>query len=289
MRLLEYFKMTFELFKHAVPAPTSGVLTLAFLSCLLFLTRTYFHFPPSVLGVGAAVFQNGHFHTLLAFPFFHRTVPQLLLNMAALAFLGGGMEKGVGTVRFLFAFFLLSAITGFLYSVFDLLQGDDGRAQNEGLLPAALACVAVTSTRTRMTKAFLCGVTFPAAALPWLLLIILTALVPHAVLPCNAIAVLVGWVHGTGWLSPLDLSEARAGALEKTTPFRLLRMIGGVGFVPASGEERRRTVLLKIDPPAGSYPVQAYAPSSRGVAAELYEGWPDGTSSLSGPTPPPES
>lgn len=288
MTLTEHFKVMFQVIKDVAPVPTCGVLTLALLACVSFGIQTYFSFTLGAFSVGASVFQNGHLHRLLTYPFYHRYFPQLLLNIAALAFLSGSLEKGFGTVRFLFLFLLLSTTTGLFYSLLDLLQDDN--SHTEGFLPVALACVGLTTMHTKMTKGFLCGVSFPTMALPWVLLIITTALVPHSVLPCNILAVLVGWMYGKGWFSFVDLSEARAGLLEKMMPFRLLRSISGVMFVPASTEERRKTLLPQINPTPGSYPVQAYAPTSSINTADTtgksYEGWPNASSALSSPTPP---
>lgn len=285
----EHFKMIFRVLKEVVPVPTSGILSVVLLSCALFGNQTYFNFTQDVFSVGASVFQKGHLHRLLTYPFYHQTFAQLLLNITALVFLSGSLEKGFGTVRFLFWFTLLSTTTGLFYSFLDLLLGDGGQSHAEGLLPVALACVALTTMHTKMTKAFLCGVSFPTMALPWVLLIITTALVPNSMLPCNIIAVLVGWMYGKGRFSPVDLSEARAAVLEKIMPFRLLRRISGVMFIPVSTEERRKIILPQINPMPGSYPVQAYAPLSSvntaDTTAKFYEGWPNLTSAPS-PTPP---
>lgn len=286
----EHFKMIFQVFRDSVPVITSGILTVVLGSCILFGTQTYFNFTEGVLSVGAPVFQNGHLHRLLAYPFYHRTFAQLLLSIATLVFLCGSLEKGVGTVRFLFFFVLLSTTTGLFYSFLDLMQSDSSRSHTEGLVPVILACVALTTMHTKMTKGFLCGVSFPTMALPWVLLMITTALIPHCVLPCNVVAVLVGWMYGKGWPPFLNMSEARASTLERMIPFRLLRSIRGVKFVPASTEQRRKTLLPQINPTPGSYPVQAYAPlssvSTANTAARIYEGWPNSTSPLSSPTPP---
>nr|XP_020452717.1 rhomboid domain-containing protein 2 [Monopterus albus] len=181
----------------------------------------------------------------------------------------------------------MSTTTGLCYSFMHLLQDSTNQSHAEGLVPVALACVALTTMRTKMTKGFLCGVSFPTMALPWVLLIITTALIPHCVLPCNIIAILIGWMYGKGWFSHLDMSAARSGVVEKMMPFRLLRKISSVMFVPASMEEKRKTLLPQINPTPGSYPVQAYAPlSSINTGPMMYEGWVNSTSALSGPTPP---
>lgn len=293
MRAAEYTKVILYAFKDFIPSFTVGMLTVVFLSSVLFCIQSLLSCPPGVLSVGSSVFVNGHIHRLLLYPFYHKTLTQLLLNIVVLAFLSGSLEKGFGTVRFLFFFLLMSTSIGVFYSFLDLLQSDSSSSQishTEGLLPVALACVALTTMHTKMTKGFLCGVSFPTIALPWLLLTITTALVPHSVLPCNVIAILVGWVYGKGWFAVFDLSEAKAGALEKMMPFRFLRRIGGGMFVPASTEERRRTLLPQINPKPGSYPVQAYAPlSSANTAnptARSYDGWQQFSGGLSGHVPP---
>lgn len=290
MTVNEHLKMIFKVVKDVVPVLTSGILTVVLLSCGLFGIHTFFNLTPGVFSVGASVFQKGHLHRLLMYPLHHRTVPQLLLNITALVFLSGSLEKGVGTVRFLFLFLLLSSTTGLFYSFLDLLQEGSIQGHTEGLVPVTLACVALTTMHTKMTKGFLCGVSFPTMALPWVFLIISTALIPHSVLPCNIIAILVGWMYGKGWFSLLDMSEARAGLLEKMMPFRLLRNISGVTFIPASTEERRKTLLPQINPTPGSYPVQAYAPLSSvnpaNNTAMIYEGWPQSPGVMSTPPPP---
>lgn len=286
----EPFKTIFQIVKDVAPVPSSGILTVGLVSCVLFGIQTYFNFTEGIFSIGASVFLKGQFHRLLMFPFYHRTLPQLLLNLATLAFFSGSLERGFGTVRFLFLFLLLSTTTGLFYSFLDLCQSDSDLNHTEGLLPVALASVTLTTMHTKMTKGFLCGVSFPTMALPWVLLIITTAVIPHSVLPCNIIAILVGWAHGKGWCSRVDLSEAKAGILEKKMPFRLLKSIHGAVFVPASTEGRRKTILPQINPTPGSYPVQAYAPLSNinaaDAAGKLYEGWPSSSGAPSSPTPP---
>ncbi|XP_032417747.1 rhomboid domain-containing protein 2 [Xiphophorus hellerii] len=274
------FNERFRVIKDVTPVVTSGALVVALFSCVLFGIRTYLSLPEESLSIGATVFHSGHIHRLFLFPFHHRSLPQLLLSITALLFLTGSVEKGFGTVRFLFIFLLLASTTGVIYSFLDLLQ--DASQHTEGLLPVVLACVALTTLHTKMTKGFLCGVSFPAVALPWVLLIICTALIPGSVLLCNVIAILIGWVHGKGWLSPVDMSESRAAVLEKTPLFKLLRSISGVMFIPASSQERRKTLLPQINPTPGSYPVQAYAPlpstTTTHTPATIYEGWPHSAS-----------
>lgn len=291
MTPMEHCKIIFQsAFKGMIPVFTSGILAVVLLSCGLFGIKTHFELNQGSFSVGASVFENGHVYKLFTYPFYHKTLTQLLLNITALMVLSGSLERGVGTVRFLYLFVLLSTCTGLVYAFLDLLQGDSTRSHTEGLVPVTLACVAVTTMHTRMAKGFLCGVTVPTMALPWVFLIISTILIPHCVLPCNIIAILIGWVYGKGWFSLLHMSEARACVLEKMLPFRLLKSFSGDLFVPASTEERRKTLLPQINPTPGSYPVQAYAPLSNisppETTANMYEGWPNASGALSSPAPP---
>lgn len=277
--------MIFQLLKELAPFPSCGVVTVMILSCVLFGVQTFFDLTQAGLSVGASVFLNGHVSRLLTYSFYHQTSGQLLFNIAALLFLCSSLEKGFGTVRFLLVFPVLSTTTGLFYSLEELLHGADGQ-EAHGLLPAVLACVTLTTTRTKVSKGFLCGMSFPSVALPWILLL-LACFAPGSRTPCNIMAVLVGWVYGKGWFSPLEVSEAKAGALEKTLPFRLLRRMSGVLFVPAATQERRKAVLPQIDPTPGSYPLQAYAPPSSLSAVGFHEGWPSASSQSAAPEPEP--
>lgn len=275
-----------HVFKDVVPSFTSGILAVVLCSCALFGIQTLLGLREGAFSVGSSVFESWHLHRLVLYPFYHRNLSQLIPSIIVLVFLSGSLEKGIGTVRFLFLFVLLSASTGLLYAFVDLLQTSGGdHTHAEGLVPVALACVAVTTMHTKMTKGFLCGVSFPTMVLPWVFVLATSVLVPHSVLPCNIIATLVGWLHGKGWLSFLEMSEARAAVLEKMLAFRMLRSISAATFVPASTEERRKTLLPQINPTPGSYPVQAYAPLSSinaaNSSATMYEGWVH-----SAPSPP---
>lgn len=283
--------MIFQLLKDLAPVPSCGILMVAILSCVLFVIQTFFNMSQGALSVGASVFLNGRIHKLVTYSFYHQTSAQLILNVVALLFLCGSLENGFGTVRFLFFFSVLSTTTGLFYSLEDLLRGGSEQNEAEGLFPAVLACVTLTTTHTKVTKGFLCGISFPAMALPWILLII-ASFAPRSSLPCNIIAILVGWIHGKGWFSHLEFSEAKASVLEKTMPFRLLKRIGGVMFVPASTEERRKTILPQINPTPGSYPVQANARLSSLNAVDsnsrFHEGWPNAAGMSPAPKSPPE-
>ncbi|XP_077462456.1 rhomboid domain-containing protein 2 isoform X2 [Stigmatopora argus] len=278
-----------KVIRDMLPVVTSGMFLITLTSCAVFGLHTYLDVSQESLSVGANIFVKGHVHTLFTYSFYHRTPTHLLLSLCTMLFLSGSLEKGFGTVRFLVACILMSTLTGLLYAFVDLLQ--ESNASVEGLVPLALACVTLTTTHTKMTKGFLCGVRFPTMVLPWLFVLITSIFIPHAVLPCSIISTLVGWAHGRGWFSLVDISETRAGLVEKTPPFRLLKSIGLVLFVPASTEDRRKTLLPQINPTPGSYPVQAYAPASSAnvavsASAKMHEAWLNHTTAVSGSTAP---
>uniref|UniRef100_A0A8C6WFQ0 Uncharacterized protein n=1 Tax=Neogobius melanostomus TaxID=47308 RepID=A0A8C6WFQ0_9GOBI len=191
--------MILQELKEVSPKLTTGILTVAFASCLLFGIQECCNISQGMFSVGASVFENGH------------TVPQLLLSIIAFVFLSGSLERGFGTVRFLVMFFLLSTTTGLAYACVDFLQGTTN--QTEGLLSTALACMALTTI-------------FPTIIMP----------------------------------------------------FRFLRSISNVMFVPASTEDRKKTLLPQISATPGTYPVQAYAPvsslSPHNSVSLQHEGWP---------------
>ncbi|CAB1347779.1 unnamed protein product [Coregonus sp. 'balchen'] len=231
-------------------------------------------------------------HKLITYSFHYKTVTQLLLSIGVLVPLCGGTEKSVDPVRFLLMFQLLSISTGVLYTILGLvLFGASSQNQVEGLVSVSLSLMGMATVHSRMVKGFLFGVSVPMLALPWLLLLIVTLLVPHTVFLSNVIIAgrdlkilhhtfslsCSGETDGKGWLSLLDMSDARASVLDKNMPFRLLRIIG-VLYVPASTEERRKTVHPPIIPSPGSYPVHAHAPVSSNLQAtettpKTFEGW----------------
>lgn len=271
---------------------TSGIVTLIIISFASFSITSYFSSLEGIFSLGTSAFVSGHVLKLLTYSFHHKTMAQLLLNIGVLLPLCSTIEKSVGTVRFLFLFLLLSAITGTLYTILQMVFVDSSlQIQVEGFVPVSLALLSVTTMHSRMTKAYLFGVNVPTLALPWLFLMIISLLVPHTVLICNVVAIGTGWIYGKGWFSLLDMSEVRASILDKKMPFRLLRNIGVV-YVPAAMEEKRKVLHPRITPTPGSYPVQAYAPVSspsslQAIEAKpnLYEGWSNTSYTTASPIP----
>ncbi|XP_061105004.1 rhomboid domain-containing protein 2 isoform X2 [Conger conger] len=243
--------------------------------------------------LGTSVVVNGHVHKLLTYSFFHKDAVQLLLGACVLVPFGSSLERNLGTVRFAYLLLLLSAWTGLMHTLLELLLFPAAeRSYVQGFIPVSLSLLGMTTVHSHMRKAVLLGVSVPTAVLPWILLLF-TVIIPDTVFLCNAIGILVGEIYGMGWFSLLDMSEARASVLDKKTPCRLLRTMVGSLYVPASSEERRKTLPQTFAPPPGSYPVQAYAPASSVPSAQAkagppleYEGWQHSTYTQGGFTPP---
>uniref|UniRef100_A0A3P9A2C3 Peptidase S54 rhomboid domain-containing protein n=1 Tax=Esox lucius TaxID=8010 RepID=A0A3P9A2C3_ESOLU len=271
-----------ERFRICIPELrlTSGIVAVIIVSVVFFTVTTYFGLSKEVFSLGTTTFGSGDVHKLITYSFHHRTVTQLLLSIGVLVPLCGGIEKSLGTVRFLLIFLLLSISTGVLYTTLGLLLfGTSAQNLVEGLVPVSLSVMSMATVHSRMVKGFLFGVSVPMLALPWLFLLIVTILVPNTVFLCNVVAIIAGGVYGKGCLSRLDLSDTIGTILDRKLPFRLLKNIGFL-YVPASTVERRRTVHPPIIPTPGSYPVQAYAPVSSTTSLQAtehtpktYEGW----------------
>ncbi|XP_062870407.1 rhomboid domain-containing protein 2 [Trichomycterus rosablanca] len=257
---------------------SSGIVCVGLVSCVLTAVAGYFNISADHLSLESSVFHRGHVHRLLTYSFYHTDVEQLLLSVTVLAVFCSGLEKGVGTVRFLHLLLLFASSVGLLHVLLELLLfSASSRSSVSGLIPVSLAMLGTVTISSRMRKAYLMGVNVPTAALPWLLMLIVTLLVPNTVLLCNVLAVVTGQMYGMGWFRLVEISESRACLLEKKSPFKWMKKMPGVQFVPASAEERRKILHTTCSPPPGSYPVQAYAPAptfTTGTSPITLDGWP---------------
>lgn len=114
----------------------------------------------------------------------------LLASAVVLVVFSSAVEKGVGTVRFLFIFLLLSVVTGLLFALLAALASSEDVAL--GLVPVALSLLGMVTISSRLKKAFFFGVSVPTAALPWVILLAVTLVIPGMVFLCNAIAIIAG-------------------------------------------------------------------------------------------------
>ncbi|XP_028840370.1 rhomboid domain-containing protein 2 isoform X2 [Denticeps clupeoides] len=227
LRALRNFTAGFEV--------TAGSGLVVFTSVVLFVVAGCLGVPAPSLSVGSSL----HVHQLFSYTFTHNTAGHLAVSAGVLLAFSGGLEKGVGTVRFLCLLLLFSFSTGLLFTCLQLLVVSPGsRGEVAGLIPAALSVLGTVTTGSRMKKAFILGVSVPTVIFP-------------------------------------------ASVLEKKMPFRLMRRVVCVCFVPASAEERRKVLHVQCNPAPGSYPVQAYGPALSAGSLQpthsracTHEGWP---------------
>ncbi|XP_041948562.1 rhomboid domain-containing protein 2 isoform X2 [Alosa sapidissima] len=283
VRQLRNFSSVFEI--------TSGICLAILTSASVCIFTSILDVPVLSLGVDSSVFTSGHVPKLLSYPFIHCDVLHLMTSAVVLVAFSSAVEKGVGTVRFLALFLLLSTATGLLFALLALVvfpEPSEARVAM-GLVPVALSLLGMVTISSRMKRALLLGVGVPTATLPWIVLLAVTLVIPGMVLLCNATAITVGIIYGKGWLSPLEMSESRASLLEKRMPLRLLKRIMGVRFIPASAEERKEILHARCNPPPGSYPVQVYAPAPTAPSTNqthgMYEGWSHSAYSQQSPSP----
>lgn len=263
---------------------TSGVVFVVTLSCVLSIVTNHFNISGHTLSLESSVVLNGHVHKLLTYCFYHKDVEHLFLSVAVLVSFCSGLEKGVGTVRFLHLLLFLVTSIGVIHVLLELLLfSPSTRSSVSGLIPASLAMLGMVTISSRMRKAFLLGFTVPTAALPWLLMFIVYLFIPNTVFLCNVLAVITGQMYGMKWFSVFQMSESKACVFEKMVPFRLLKKITWVHFVPASAGERKKILHTICSPSPGSYPVQSYAPASmfasqaKGNALSSVDGWSHST------------
>ncbi|XP_076876405.1 rhomboid domain-containing protein 2 [Brachyhypopomus gauderio] len=263
---------------------TSGIALVVVLSCVLTIVTKYLHISGDLLSLDSNVVLGGHIHKLFSYTFYHKDVGHLFLGVALLVFFCSGLENGVGTVRFLHQLFLLSTFVGVEHVLLQtLLFSPSTRSSVSGLIPVSLAVLGMVTIGSRMRKAFLMGVSVPTATLPWIILLFVTLLTRNTAFLCNVLAVVTGEMYGMRWFSVLEMSESKACVLEKKMPFRWLKRMAGVKYIPASTEERKKDLHTICSPPPGSYPVQAYAPASAlnpqsvGSLPNSLEGWSHST------------
>lgn len=126
----------------------------------------------------------------MTYSFYHTDVEHLLLGVVMLALFCSGLEKGVGTVRFLHLLLVLSSAVGIFHILLEFLVFSGSSAS--GLTPASLAMLGTVTVGSRMRKAYLLGVNVPTATLPWLLMLGVTFLLPGSMFLCNVVAALTG-------------------------------------------------------------------------------------------------
>ncbi|XP_007445482.2 rhomboid domain-containing protein 2, partial [Python bivittatus] len=193
-------------------------------------------------GVSTFLCQHDSFYTvyrLVTYIFIYEDVISLVCSAVIIWYFAGSFEKMMGTVKHSFLTLTFAVALALLYLVLrtvasGLLKITDA----EGFTPVAFAMLAASIARSRMRRTVLFGVNFRMALVPWLLLCVAWIL-PSSSFLANFCGLLIGNIYGYGYCFGLDFPESTASFLDQKFPFRLLKRIPGVEYVPGSLAERR--------------------------------------------------
>ncbi|XP_029468577.1 rhomboid domain-containing protein 2 isoform X2 [Rhinatrema bivittatum] len=203
-------------------------------------------------------FSTVEVHRLITYIFFHEDLTSLLCSCMLIWYFGGGFEANVGTVKHCLFTLVFAVSSALLYLTFHAMPfGYGGQERTQGYTTVAFAMVSAATTRSRMRRLLLLGFMIPTMLVPWLFLFV-TLFIPHMSVVSNLCGILVGLMYGLGGCFFLDPPEATISRLDQKLPFRLLKRIPGLKYVPGSAAERRAAQTRKINPPPGSYPTQQY-------------------------------
>ncbi|XP_048375536.1 rhomboid domain-containing protein 2 [Sphaerodactylus townsendi] len=212
----------------------------------------------SALSLRPEAVRQWQVHRLVTYIFVYEDVISLLCGAVIIWYFAGGFEKNMGTVKHFFCTVAFAISSGLLYLLLravisGLLEMEDVK----GFTPVAFAMLGVSITRSQMKRTLLFGVYFPLLLLPWLLLCV-ACLIPHSSVLGNICGLLIGEAYGYRYCFGLDLPESAISRLDQKFPFRLLKRIRGLKYVPGSLAERRASQSRKLNPAPGSYPTQSY-------------------------------
>lgn len=153
------------------------------------------------ISLALSLFKPHPVHKLLTYCFYHKDLGHLFLSVTVLVLFCSGLEKGVGTVRFLHLLIFFVTSIGLIHVLLELLLfSPSTRSSVSGLIPVSLAMVGMATISSRMRKAFLLGFTLPTAALPWLLMLIVYLAIPNTVFLCSVLAIITGQMCILFWL-----------------------------------------------------------------------------------------
>uniref|UniRef100_A0A8C6XX88 Peptidase S54 rhomboid domain-containing protein n=1 Tax=Naja naja TaxID=35670 RepID=A0A8C6XX88_NAJNA len=197
-------------------------------------------------------------YRLVTYIFVYEDVISLVCSAVIIWYFAGSFEKMVGTVKHSFLTLAFAVSLALLYLVLRTMASSLLKMMDaEGFTPVAFAMLAASIARSQMKRTMLFGVNFHMAFVPWLLLCI-AWIIPSCSFLANLCGLLIGNIYGYGYCFALDFSESTASCLDQKFPFRLLKRIPGVKYVPGSLAERRAFQNKKLNPVPGSYPTQNY-------------------------------
>nr|XP_016853699.1 PREDICTED: rhomboid domain-containing protein 2 isoform X4 [Anolis carolinensis] len=168
-----------------------------------------------------------------------------LCGMIITWYFAGSFEKSVGTAKhslLTVAFAVAAALLYLLLSpaLANLLEAADAT----GFAPVAFAMLAASIARSPLRNTLLLGFNVRVALVPWVLLGVAWFALLSPFL-ANLCGILIGNLYGYGFCSRVDLPESAASCLDQKIPFRLLKRIPALQYVPGSLAERRASQTRK--------------------------------------------
>lgn len=217
------------------------------------------------LDLDAGVLGSGSFYRLITYTYFHEDLRTLVCSCLIAWYFGGGFEENIGTVKFCFLTPLFAVWSGLLFLAV-IATGFSLQAIEEvqGFTSVAFTMISVFTMRTNLRRLIFFGFMVPTKLMP--LLFLLPALfIPHATVLSNLCGILVGVIYGMGGCFFLDPSESLLSRMDQIVPFRILKSIPVLRYIPATTVERNASQSRKINPPPGSYPTQQYYTPPQGL------------------------
>ncbi|XP_074969552.1 rhomboid domain-containing protein 2 [Phalacrocorax aristotelis] len=216
----------------------------------------------SAASLRPAALRAGEVHRLVTYIFVYEDLISLTCGAIIIWYFAGSFEKNVGTVKHCFLTVMFAVVSALLYLLLETVVSKVSEVEDaKGFMPVAFATLGVSTTRSRMKRTLFFGIRVPVVLVPWFMLCI-AWFIPHSSLLSNLCGLLAGEAYGLGYCFCLDFPESVSSKLDQVFPFRLLKRIPGLKYIPGSLAERRASESCKINPAPGAYPTQSYYCSS---------------------------
>ncbi|KAM6372664.1 rhomboid domain-containing protein 2 [Pluvialis apricaria] len=216
----------------------------------------------SAASLRPAALRAGEVHRLITYIFVYEDLISLTCGAVIIWYFAGSFEKNVGTAKHCFLTIAFAVLSALLYLLLETVVSRVSEVEDaKGFMPVAFATLGVSTTRSRMKSTMFFGVRVPVVLVPWFMLCI-AWFIPRSSLLSNLCGLLAGEAYGLGYCFCLDFPESVGSKLDRVFPFRLLKRIPGLKYIPGSLAERRAFESSKINPTPGAYPTQSYYCSS---------------------------
>ncbi|KAG0584066.1 hypothetical protein KC19_3G182200 [Ceratodon purpureus] len=257
----------------AVPCITAGVVFLCSAIYVVCLLVGYDYFQQVCLLPGYIV---GHLQVYRPYTsiIFHASILHVVFNMLALAPIGSGLERMLGSVRYLHVLFLMATSNALIEVVIAYLAAYNPVHPYPGLLYECgigfsgvifAMIVMETSLNAVQTRSVFGFFSVPAKLYPWALLVLFQLLMPRASLLGHLAGILSGFAYTYGLFYYVMLSSSKYAYIEGL-PF-LAPLVRRPGFIVGGSGGTAPFAL-----PALSMPASNDLPSFGGAMSRL-QGW----------------